>query len=306
MAVPANLTMTENLEVTARAIDFVTRFQQNWDALRDIMGIMRPIPKVPGTMLKSKKASITLQSGAVAEGDEIPYSQATVTEVDYDTIDIEKYRKGVTIEAINNYGYDVAVAMTDEALLNELQANVMDRFYTYLNTGTLKATETTWQMALAMAKSYVVNKFKSQHLSFNRVVGFVNEIDVGRYLGAANITIQTRFGFRYVQDFMGYDVLFILSDAELQRGRVIATPADNIVLYYVNPSDSAFARAGLNYRTVGNTPLIGVHIEGNYDHAVSDTFAIMGLTLFAEYIDGIAVVDVGAQAVEPAAEVETV
>ena len=38
-----NLTKTANIDVTAREIDFVSRFQDNWEALRDILGIMRPI-----------------------------------------------------------------------------------------------------------------------------------------------------------------------------------------------------------------------------------------------------------------------
>ena len=39
--------------VTAREVDFVTRFADNWDALRNILGIMRPIKKAPGTQLVS-------------------------------------------------------------------------------------------------------------------------------------------------------------------------------------------------------------------------------------------------------------
>jgi hypothetical protein len=51
------------------------------------------------------------------------------------------------------------------------------------------------------------------------------------------------------------------------------------------------AKAGLVYTTgVGETNLIGFHTQGNYNTAVSEAFAIMGFTLFAEYIDAIAVV----------------
>ena len=76
------------------------------------------------------------------------------------------------------------------------------------------------------------------------------------------------------------------------EGKVIATPVDNIDLYYVDPSDSDFAKAGLAYTVEGETNLIGFHTEGNYGTAVSDSFALMGLTLFAEYLDGIAVVEI--------------
>lgn len=43
MAAKANLIMTNDIQVTAREIDFVTRFERNWQHLRDILGIMRPI-----------------------------------------------------------------------------------------------------------------------------------------------------------------------------------------------------------------------------------------------------------------------
>lgn len=293
MAAKDNLTKTADIQSTARVIDFVTRFSRNWEHLREILGIMRPIRKEPGAILKSKTASVTLQSGNVGEGEEIPYSKATVIETPYEEMTVEKYAKAVSIEAIKTYGYDVAVGMTDDAFLYELQDNVTRRFYAYLNTGKLASSETTWQRALAMAKGLVINKFKQIHRTVTNVVGFANVLDLYDYLGDANITVQTAFGFQYVQNFMGFSTVFLLSDEEIPRGRVIATPVENIVLYYVDPSTSDFARAGLVYTTDGETNLIGFHVEGNYHTAVSESFAIMGMTLFAEYLDGIAVIDVG-------------
>jgi hypothetical protein len=292
MAAKNNLTMTADMQVAAREIDFVTRFGRNWDHLREILGIMRPIRKAPGTKLKSKKATVVLQSGTVGEGEDIPYSKVTVEEVDYADLTIEKYAKAVSIEAIKDHGYDVAVAMTDDEFLYELQNEVTERFYAYLNTGSLTSTEKNFQRALAMAKGNVINKFKQMHKSVTRVVGFVNVLDLYDYLGDTPITVQNAFGFQYIKNFIGYDTIILLSDAEIARGKVIATPVENIALYYVSPSDSDFARAGLVYRTAGETSLIGFHTQGNYNTAVSESFAIMGMTLFAEYLDGIAVVTV--------------
>lgn len=287
-----NLTMTADMQVTARELDFVSRFARNWEHLRDILGIMRPIRKQPGAVLKSKKATIVLAEGTVGEGEEIPYSKAQITETPYAEMTVEKYAKAVSIESIKDHGYDVAVGMTDDAFLFELQDNVTARFYTYLNTGSLKSNESTWQRALAMAKGNVINKFKQMHRTCTEVVGFANVLDLYDYLGDANITVQSAFGFQYIKDFMGYKVIFLLSDGEIARGRVIATPVENIALYYVDPSDSDFAKAGLVYTTDGNTNLIGFHTQGNYNTAVSESFAIMGMTLFAEYLDAIAVIDV--------------
>lgn len=289
----ANLITVGDIQVTPRELDFVSRFEANWDHLREILGIMRPIKKQPGAQLKSKYAEGTLQPGAVGEGEEIPYSKFTVKETIYDEMGIDKYAKAVTIEAIKEHGYENAVAMTDDEFLFQLQTLVTDRFYTYLNTGTLKVTDaSTFQMALALAKGSVLNKFKMMHRTATNVVGFVNIMDVYKYLGTAEITIQNEFGFTYIKNFMGYSVVFLLGDDEIKQGRVIATPVENIVLYYVDPADSDFAKAGLVYATGnGETNLIGFHTQGNYSTAVSEAFAVMGMTLFAEYIDAIAVAD---------------
>ena len=292
MAAKANLIMTSDIQVKAREIDFVTRFERNWEHLREILGIMRPIKKTPGAVLKSKYAEGTLQSGKVGEGEEIPYSKFVVKEKPYAEMTIEKYAKAVSIEAIKDHGYENAVQMTDDEFLFQLQTDVTGRFYDYLKTGTLTSTETTFQMALAMAKGRVENKFKQMHRNVTGVAGFVNILDVYEYLGAAEITIQNQFGFQYMKDFMGFNTIFLLSDSEIPRGQVIATPVENIVLYYVDPNESDFARAGLVYTVSGETNLIGFHTQGNYHTAVSEAFAVMGLTLFAEYIDAIAVITI--------------
>ena len=289
MAAKANLIMTNDIQVKAREIDFVTRFERNWEHLREILGIMRPIKKTPGAVLKSKYVEGTLQNGNVGEGEEIPYSKFVVKEKPYAEMTIEKYAKAVSIEAIKDHGYENAVQMTDDEFLFQLQTNVTERFYNYLKTGTLSFTETTFQMALAMAKGRVENKFKQMHRNVTGAVGFVNILDVYEYIGAAGISIQNQFGFQYVKDFLGFNTIFLLSDSEIPRGTVIATPAENIVLYYVDPNESDFAKAVLVYTVSGETNLIGFHTHGNYHTAVSESFAIMGLTLFAEYIDAVAV-----------------
>lgn len=289
----SNLTKTAHISTTAREVDFVTRFANNWEHLRDIMGVTRTIRKTPGTVLKSKYATVVLQSGAVGEGEEIPYSQATVATKDYAPINVEKFAKGVSIEAINEHGYDDAVGLTDDQFLFELQNDVTGRFYTFVNTGTLIEAKATFQAALAEAQGRVRNKWKKMHKGITEIVGWCNILDAYDYLGAANITVQSEFGMNYIENFIGYSRLFLCSDDEVARGKVIATPVENMVLYYVSPDDSDFARAGLQYTTDGVTNLIGFHVQGDYKTAVSESFALMGMTLFAEYLDGIAVVDIG-------------
>lgn len=293
MAVTENTTTTAQITVNVKEIDFISRFETNWQSLAEIMGIMRPVRKAPGTQLVASKATVTLADGTVAEGDEIPLSQATVTPVTYANIDLKKYRKRVTMEAVNKFGAAVAVQKTDDAFLNELTGEVLDEFYTFAQTGTLKGSETTFQMAVSMAVTKAKDKFKKSRLNYSNIVAFVNTLDVGRYLGSANITLQTKNGIEYLKDFLGANTVIVSS--EIPEGTVIATPADNIVLYYVDPSDGDFAELGLNY-TTGSEPtrLIGVHKEGVYGRASGDTFAVMGLKLFAEYLDAIANISITA------------
>lgn len=290
MAVKANLTKVANISATVRSIDFVTRFQNNWEALREAIGISRPIRKEPGSQLVAYTASVTLQSGAVAEGDEIPYSQAAVVEAVKSDITLNKYAKAVSIEAVNRYGAEIAVQKTDEAFLNELQGNVLSAMYTFLQTGTLTGSAANFQAGVAKAIGDVKNAFMTRHLGYGRIVCFVNVVDAYTYLGAANLTVQNVFGIDYVENFMGADRLILTS--EIPSGTIVATPVENMVLYYVDPSDAAFASLGLEYTTVGETPLIGFHVNGNYGHAVGETFALMGMVLWAEYIDGIAVITI--------------
>lgn len=295
MAVKDNTTKTTNgfTNVTAREIDFVTRFGQNWSALQAILGIMRPIKKDPGTVLRSYTTSGTLQSGSVAEGDEIPYSLFTVTEATKADVDINKYAKGVTIESVSKYGAEIAVEKTDEAFLNELQSKVLTDFYAFLNTGTLTSVATTWQDALAKAKGTILNKFATMRKSVTDVVGFANINDAYAYLGATGISVQSEFGINYIKNFLGYSTLILCPDIDIPRGKVIAVPVENIDLYYIDPSDSDFAKLGLQYTVQGVTNLIGFHVEGKYSHAVGESYALMGMKLWAEYLDGIAIATVG-------------
>ncbi len=290
-AAPVNMTGDAQIQVRAREIDFVTSFGKNMQALLDVMGITRMIRKENGSVLKTKKVTGVLQSGDVAEGDEIPMSQYAVEETEFDSIRIAKYRKGVSLEAIAEKGYEAAVALTDEEFKSDLQNVVTDKFYNQLKLGSLVGHESTWQMAVAMAIGRVKDKFKKMKRTATGVAVWVNTLDVYKYIGAADITIQTAFGMDYIKNFLGADIVFVSS--EIPENTVVATPLNNLVAYYVDPADSEFVKAGLSYTTDPATGFIGFHAQGNYDRAISDMFAIMGVRLFAEYLDAIAHISVG-------------
>ena len=287
--------------VKAREIDFVTRFNQNWDALRDILGIMRPIRKSNGTQLVSYTATVDLEDGAVDAGCVIPYSKSTIVESAHADLTIEKYAKAVPIEDVAKYGAAIAVQKSDDAFLNKLQSKVLTNFYSFLTgtSGVQTDTAATWQAALSKAQGLVVEKFAELDKSVTDIVGFASIEDAYDYLGTAEITVQTQFGLTYLENFLGYKTLFLLPATRLDKGTVIALPVENIDLYYADPSDSEFAQLGLVYTTEGETNLIGFHAQGNYGTAVGESFALMGMALWADIIDGIAKVTVSSNPLKP-------
>lgn len=278
--------------VTAREIDFVSRFTNNWEALREILGIMNPVRKQPGTQLVSYTASVQLESGAVDAGEIIPYSKATIVQASKADLSLAKYAKAVPIEDVAQYGAAIAVQKSDEAFLNELQGVVLDNFYDVLldDTSPMTSTETTFQMAVSIAIGKVRDKFKKLRKNVSNIVVFANTMDVYRYLGAADIDIQSNFGIDYVKNFLGATTMILTS--EIDEGTVVAIPSDNLVLYYIDPGDGEFAQLGLNYTVEGETNLIGFHANGNYGTAVGESFALMGMALWPEYADGICIVTI--------------
>ena len=293
MAVTNTITSTNlganNSHLLVKEIDFVSRFQKNWDALIEIMGIARPIKKQAGTQLTVSTAKAVLNTEQVDEGAEVHLSSVSITPIAFEGIDLEKYRKRVTAESVAKYGAAVASQKTDDAFLDELTSSVTTRFYKFVENlvGKTIGEESDFQSAVAMAVYSVKDQFKQMRLNASNIVVFANTLDVGRYLSKASISLQTRNGIEYLKDFMGAQTVIVSSD--IPKGHVYAIPADNIVLYYIDPSDSDFEELGLNYTTGHEASnLIGVHKEAVYGRVSGDTHAVMGMRLFAEYANAIA------------------
>lgn len=280
-------TTTALANVTARQIDFVSQFSNDFRALMGILNVARPIKKESGAELKMVKVSVDLED-SVAEGEVIPYSELSWDEVKADPITLEKYSTGVTAEAINKYGYDTAVDKGDQELLAQITGQITTGLYGALITeDALEGDALGFQKKLAKGQALVRKHFEQIQKGITGTVAFVNTDDFYDFLGETTLTVQTAFGMTYVQNFLGYDVIFVT--AQVESGKVIVTTLNNLNVYYIDPADSDFAKAGLVYQT-DDTGYIGIHINGNYGTAVSETFAITGVKLFPEYADGIAVI----------------
>ena len=293
MAAKANVVKSTATNLTpVRAVDFVSRFALGIDILKNIFPNIRFIEHKPGEQLYSRKAEVTLNTSTVAEGDEIPYNEVTFTNVPVGTIEFDKQAVGISLEAINKAGYEATVQAADDNMLFKLENKLATSLMTFIQTGTLTSTfpTTTFQMAAAEAIGQVSNAWENMNLGYSEIVGFANTLDVYRALGTSQISTQREFGFEYIKDFLGFSKLFMTS--KIPSGTIVATPVENIILDYVNVANSDFAKAGFNFVTDGERNLIGVSIDAVTNRAVSEMIMITGIGLRAEYLNGIAVIEI--------------
>lgn len=281
MAAEANLITKSDL-ARVREIDFTLMFTESVKKLMEALGVTRKIAKQAGTTLKTYKATGTLQSGAVTEGDTIPLSKYKTEAVTYKEITLKKWRKATSAEAIIERGYDQAVDMTTERMLKDVQKGIRSDFFTFLATGTGTATGTTFQATLAKAWGQLQTKFEDDEID---AVYFMNPLDVADYLATANISTQTAFGMTYVENFLGLGTVFF--NSSVTKGKIYATAKENIVLYYV-PVNGADLQEAFSF-TSDETGYIGIHEEPDYTNMTASDTVVNGMALFAERLDGIIV-----------------
>ena len=276
-----NLIKKEDL-AKAREIDFAYRFGESIKKLMEALGVTRKIPKQAGTVLKAYKATGTLQDGAVAEGETIPLSKYKTEPVALAEIVLKKWRKATSAEAIVERGYNQAVVMTKEAMLKDVQKGIRKDFFDFLATGTGEAEGSTFQAALANAWGQLQVLFEDDEI---QSVYFMNPLDVADYLATANISLQNAFGMTYVKDFLGLGT--VIFNSSVPKGKIFATAADNLVLYYI-PVNGADLNEAFDF-TSDATGLIGVHESPDYTNMTASDTVVSGIALFAERIDGVVV-----------------
>lgn len=279
MPAEENLIKSEDLK-RVREIDFVYRFNDSLKKLIEALGVTRKIPKVSGTNLKAYRATGTLESGVVAEGEVIPLSKYKTEAVAFKEITIKKWRKATSVEAISEKGFDQAVQMTTDEMLKDVQKGIKKDFFDFLAEGTGEASGDTVQATIANVWGQLQVKYEDTEIDS---VYFLNPLDVADYLGSANISIQTAFGMKYVEDFMGLGT--VVFNSQVPQNTVYGTAKENIVLYYVNVYDDDITKA-FNF-TADALGLIGIHEEPDYDNMTAKDTVMSGVALFAERLDGI-------------------
>lgn len=278
----AENTIVKNDIAKVRSIDFAFQFNGSVKKLMEALGVTRQIAVEEGASLKALKVTGTLESGSVGEGELIPLSHYQTTYVDIGTASLNKWRKSTTAEAIIKGGYDQAVGRTTDKMVKDIQKSIRTAFFAYLANGTGTASGATLQPALANAWGKLQTLFEDDAVE---TVYFLNPMDVSDYLGSAQISTQTVFGMKYVEDFLGLGSVFLNSN--VPAGTFYATAKDNIVTYFINVGSGDIA--GVFGLTTDETGFVGIHEYADEDHACVNDLVMSGVTFFPEKLDGIVV-----------------
>lgn len=272
-----------------RDVDFSERFSAGIETLMKMLGVTRKIEKKAGEVLKVYKVTGTLENGAVAEGEVIPLSKYQTTYTPIGEAVLKKWRKVTTAEAISSKGFGQAVNDTNNKMLKDIQKGIRSQFVTFLGTGEATAEGVGLQAAMAQVWGKMQVLYEDTAIE---TVYFMNPLDVADYLGAAQISTQTAFGMSYIENFLGMGTAILASD--IPKGKIYATAAENIVLYYIPVTSSDMAQAF--DLTADATGLIGIHTGPTYDNLSAETVAASGVGLFAENLGGIVVATISAGA----------
>lgn len=277
----ANTILADDL-AKVRDVDFAERFTTGIETLMKMLGVTRKIEKKAGEILKVYKVTGTLESGVVAEGEVIPLSKLNTTYEPIGEATLKKWRKQTTAEAISEKGFGQAVNDTNNKMLRLIQQGIRKDFVEFLATGTGTAAGVGLQAALAQVWGQLQVLYEDTSVE---AVYFLNPLDVADYLGNAQITTQTAFGMSYIENFLGMGTAILASD--VPKGKIYATAAENIVLFYIPVTSSDLAQA-FNF-TSDATGLIGIITNPDYDNLTAKTTATSGVGLFAEKLNGIVV-----------------
>lgn len=267
-----------------REVDFVAQFaHKSLSKLIEVLGVTRKLPMQEGTTLYMYTTSGTLQSGAVPEGEVIPLSQYQRNKTPVGEMSLSKWRKATTAESIMKSGYSEAVEETDAKLLSDVQKTIRTSFFTLLNgtiTGSTAVTGVGLQKALAAAWAQLQIKFEDDTAA---AVYFVNPVDMGDYLGNANITMQNAFGLNYIENFLGLGTVILTS--QITAGTFLATAKENIILYYLSMNGDIAGKFGL---TVDDLGYIGIKTDiPTENRAQLETLVMAGINFFVEYAAGV-------------------
>lgn len=279
-AAPENIITSTDLE-PAISIDHNQRLVEGIQSIQTVLGITEMTPMAAGTQVKQYKYTKKNTPDQVAEGETINLTKYDRKLVNTFELVLNKYRKRTTAEAIQKVGRDKAINDTDTLLEREVQKEIKAKFYATILAGTGKTTAkaATLQGAIAAVWGQLSTYFADYDVT---PVYFVNPLDIADYLATAQVTLQTAFGFKYIEDFLGMGTTII--DQKVTKGNVVGTVTQNLNGVYIPAGGDVGTTFGLTSDTTG---LVSMKHSLADDALSIDTIMASGVTFYAEDASGI-------------------
>ena len=279
--VEANTTTSSDLAPVI-SYDHANRLADNINTLMSILGVTEMVPMPAGATINRYKTTVAKGAKQATEGDIVPLTKIDQKPLAALTLKLNPYRKITTAQAIQSAGQELALNKTDSVLLNEVRKDIRNDFFDTIatsSTSTKAGAAATMQKALAKAWGKLKAYFEDVDAT---PVFFVNPLDIADYLGNANITVQTEFGFTYVENFMALGT--VISTPRVEQGHVFATASENLNGVYVPQSGDVATAFDLTYDESG---LVGMTHSRADDRASIQTLVMAGVLFYAEDASGV-------------------
>ena len=284
-AEPAAGTTTTADMAPAISVDFTSRISKNIVELQKLLGITDLIPMSAGTDIKIYKWTVDELADQVGEGKTIGLTKVTRTLANTISLALDKYRRNTTAEAIQKVGRNIAINQSDEKLVGKVQKETKKSLYVALKKGSGTVSGTTLQAVLANLWAKLQEYYEDEDVT---PVYFINQQDVADYLGTAQITMQTAFGFTYIENFLGLGTAII--SPQVTAKNPIATAKENMRGAYVPMSGDVAQTFAL---MADSTGLVGMTHSINSRDASVDTLLMSCVKFFPEFEDGVFIGTIG-------------
>lgn len=286
-AAEANTTTSADLEPVI-SIDHTNRLVEGIKSLQTVLGIVDLKPMAEGTTVKMYKTTQKNTPDQVAEGETILLTKLERKLVKTFELKLNKYRKQTTAEAIQKVGKQKAINETDTVFMRNIQKGIKNTFFVFVaaGTGTAKNLAEKKAKASASIQGALAGLWAKLSAYFEDMdvepIYFINPLDIATYLANAQITIQTAFGFQYVENFLGLGTVVL--DNSLTAGSVVGTVKQNLNGVFIPADGSVGDTFGL---TTDETGMVGMKHYLADDSASVNTLIMEGVTFYAEDASGI-------------------
>lgn len=280
-AAPEHTIVTTDV-APAISIDHNNRLVEGIKTLQEILGVAEMQEMPAGSQIKLYKVTQVNTPSQVGEGEDIPLTEIKRELASTIELTLKKYRKATTAEAIQKSGREVALNMTDEKLLRSVQKDIKSAFFSAVQpvSGTTAADAgSTTQEALANIWAKAQVKFEDEDVE---MVYFIHPNDVATYLATSAISVQNKFGFRYVEDFLGLGSAFITPS--VTENAPFGVPKENLNGAFAPIGGDVAAEFGL---TSDETGLVGTTHSANKTNASIETLIMSNVVFYVEDLSAI-------------------